>query len=96
MKKLFIVSFTFLSFTTIFASCNNGSNKVDPAPSTATAQNPGAQLASDSMYTCKMHDSVMSDHPGKCTTCGMELVKEKMTVKQQKMMKDNTYIKPKE
>jgi hypothetical protein len=28
-------------------------------------------------YTCPMHPEVISDRPGKCTKCGMTLVKEK-------------------
>jgi hypothetical protein len=51
---------------------------------------------SDEMYTCKMHQDVMSDKPGKCPKCGMSLVKQKMTPAQQKMMKEGTYVKPKE
>ncbi|MDN3654940.1 heavy metal-binding domain-containing protein [Ferruginibacter paludis] len=29
------------------------------------------------MYTCSMHPEVMSDKPGKCPKCGMDLVKVK-------------------
>lgn len=27
-------------------------------------------------YTCTMHPEVVQDEPGKCTKCGMELVKQ--------------------
>jgi hypothetical protein len=30
-------------------------------------------------YTCKMHPEVISDKPGKCPKCGMELVEVKST-----------------
>jgi len=53
-------------------------------------------LAKDEIYTCTMDQDVMSDHPGKCPKCGMTLVKQKMTPEQQKMMKQGTYIKPKD
>jgi len=46
------------------------------------------------MYTCTMHNEVMSDKPGKCPKCAMTLVKQKMTDDQQKMMNDGTYTKP--
>jgi Cu(I)/Ag(I) efflux system membrane fusion protein len=48
------------------------------------------------MYTCAMHNEVMSDKPGKCPKCEMTLVKQKMTDNQMKMMKEGTYVKPKE
>jgi hypothetical protein len=33
-------------------------------------------------YTCSMHPEVVSDKPGKCTKCGMDLVKKEVqTVK---------------
>jgi Cu(I)/Ag(I) efflux system membrane fusion protein len=48
------------------------------------------------MYTCTMHNEVMSDHTGECPKCGMKLVKQKMTAEQQKLMKEGTYVKPKE
>ena len=28
-------------------------------------------------YTCSMHPEVISDKPGKCTKCGMELIEKK-------------------
>ena len=53
-------------------------------------------MVTDEMYTCTMHNEVMSNKPGKCPKCGMALVKQKMTDEQMKMMKEGTYIKPKE
>ncbi|MEZ5851480.1 MAG: efflux RND transporter periplasmic adaptor subunit [Hyphomicrobiaceae bacterium] len=37
----------------------------------AEAPNPGAKVR----YTCPMHPHYISDHPGNCPICGMELVK---------------------
>jgi hypothetical protein len=48
------------------------------------------------MYTCTMHNEVLSNKPGKCPKCGMTLVKQKMTDEQMKMMKEGTYTKPNE
>ncbi len=31
----------------------------------------------DKIYTCPMHPDVISDKPGKCPKCGMELVEKK-------------------
>jgi len=85
MKKIFLVAAVLLSFTMVFTACKNSDNK------TSTEQ-----LAKDEMYTCTMHNEVMSDHPGECPKCGMKLVKQKMTSEQEKMMKEGTYVKPKE
>jgi len=54
------------------------------------------QLAKNEAYTCKMHQNVMSDKPGKCPVCGMNLEKQKMTDEQKKLWKQGTYVKPKE
>jgi len=43
----------------------------------ATGCHRGAQqtaAASDVEYTCSMHPEVVSDHPGKCPKCGMDLI----------------------
>ncbi|MCY7409376.1 MAG: hypothetical protein LH473_03825 [Chitinophagales bacterium] len=37
--------------------------------------NPNQNMATT--YTCPMHPEVMSDKPGKCPKCGMDLVKKK-------------------
>jgi len=36
-------------------------------------------------YTCAMHPEVLSDKPGKCTKCGMALVKKAPGKKAEKM-----------
>ncbi len=85
MKKIILVVAVLLSFTIVFTACKNNDNKASTE-----------QLAKDKMYTCTMHNEVMSDHPGECPKCGMKLVKQKMTPEQEKMMKEGTYVKPKE
>ena len=57
----------------------------------------GSQTSSKvvTKYVCEM-DGQIYDKPGKCPKCGMDLTKEKMTPEQMKMMKEETYIKPKE
>ena len=84
MKKAILITAIFLSGGFVFIACN-GNNNI------ATID----QLAKDEMYTCSMHNEVMSDHTGHCPKCNMNLVKQKMTADQQKMMNEGTYIKPK-
>jgi len=92
MKKIFLVAVVLLSFAFVFTACNSSDNKEN----TSTSTDKKEQLAKHEMYTCTMHNEVMSDHTGECPKCGMKLVKQKMTAEQQKLMKEGTYVKPKE
>ena len=74
-----------MSLGFVFTACSSNDSKAKTE-----------QLAKDEMYTCKMHNEVMSDHEGECPKCGMKLVKQKMTAEQQKMMNEGTYVKPKQ
>jgi len=85
MKILFFIAAILLSMAFVFTACSGNNSKAKTE-----------QLAKDEMYTCTMHNEVMSDHPGECSKCGMKLVKQKMTDEQMKMMKEGTYTKPKE
>ncbi|MCW3109496.1 MAG: rane fusion protein Cu(I)/Ag(I) efflux system [Segetibacter sp.] len=85
MKKILFIATILLSMGFVFTACSGNDNK-----------STSAQLAKDEMYTCTMHNEVMSDHPGECPKCGMKLVKQKMTAEQQKMMNEGTYVKHKE
>ena len=40
-----------------------------------------AKKATMVMYTCPMHPVILSDKPGKCPVCKMDLVKKEMTTK---------------
>ena len=91
MRQLLFTGFILLSFAFAFIACDGGNNNKEN--STIATEKP-AQLAKDEMYTCDMHNEVMSDHHGKCPKCGMKLVKQKMTAEQQKMMNEGTYTKP--
>ncbi len=84
MKKIFFIAIMLLAAGFIFTACSGNSSKKTE------------QLAKDETYTCTMHNEVMSDHSGKCPKCGMDLVKQKMTDAQIKLMKEGTYVKPKE
>jgi len=85
MKKVFFIVAILLSPVLLFTACSGNDSKAKTE-----------QLAKDEMYTCTMHNEVMSDHPGECPKCDMKLVKQKMTAEQQKMMNEGTYVKPKE
>ena len=85
MKKLLFTAAILLSAAFAFTSCTGNSSNAKTE-----------QLAKDETYTCTMHNEVMSDKPGKCPKCEMNLVKQKMTAEQIKMMKEGTYTKPKE
>ena len=66
----------------MFSACKNG----DSAKT--------EQLAQGEMYICSMHPEVMSEKPGKCPKCKMNLEKKMMTEDQKKMMEAGSYVKP--
>lgn len=94
MKQIFLITALILSLGFAFSACNSGDN----ANKAGSTTNPGKQeqLAQGEMYTCTMHNEVMSNNPGTCPKCGMTLTKQKMTPEQEKMMKEGTYVKSKE
>jgi transcription initiation factor IIE alpha subunit len=87
MKKVILIATVILFFATAFTACNNDKSNTNTQKETLTA---------DEMYTCTMHNEVMGDKPGSCPKCGMNLVKQKMTEEQKKMMEEGTHTKPKE
>jgi Cu(I)/Ag(I) efflux system membrane fusion protein len=84
MKKIVFLCLVLIGLGMALSACSNHT------------QQKTEQLAADEVYTCEMHQEVMSDHPGKCPKCGMHLVKQKMTPEQRKMKAEGTYTKPKE
>jgi hypothetical protein len=55
-----------------FAALNGTGCKPSSMPSTAS-ENATSQTR---QYTCPMHPEVVSDKPGKCPKCGMDLVEK--------------------
>lgn len=45
-----------------------------PAPTGSASPGATVKPAKSAKYTCSMHPEVISDKPGKCPKCGMELV----------------------
>ena len=84
MKKAFFLLAITLSLGYQFAACNNSNNAKTE------------KLAAEETYTCTMHKEVMSDHPGKCPICGMELIKQKMTDEQKRLKESGKSVKPKD
>ena len=96
MKRNISIVMLIALLTTGFVACNNpGTNNNNSTTQTDTSGMKQV-MVTDEMYTCTMHNEVMSNKPGTCPKCGMDLVKQKMTDEQMKMMKEGTYIKPKE
>ena len=85
MKNLFFIAAILLSMAFVFTACSNNDSKAKTE-----------QLAAGEMYTCTMHNEVMSNKAGTCPKCEMKLVQQKMTPEQEKMMKEGTYTKSKE
>ena len=81
MKNLLFLFAMIISVGFVLASCSNSKSE---------------KLAAGEIYTCEMHNEVMSEHSGTCPKCGMDLVKQKMTEEQKKMKDTGNYVKPKE
>lgn len=69
MKKTVLISATIMVMMLAFYACGNNASK-----SNASEQKEGVKI----VYTCEMHPEVISDKPGKCPKCGMELVKKEV------------------
>jgi hypothetical protein len=83
MKKI-IIAFMLLA-ATVFAACNNtntSESKKDSIVATPTGDT--SKMISALKYTCTMHPEVISDTPGHCPKCGMEMVPIKDTSMQKK------------
>ncbi|MDB5023551.1 MAG: hypothetical protein JWP78_1306 [Mucilaginibacter sp.] len=65
MAAVFTSISAFAAHPTTAISDTTKTKKVKPVVKPATVQ-----------YTCPMHPEVLSDKPGKCPKCGMELVKK--------------------
>jgi len=72
-KKIILSAFLILG---AIVSCKNSENKTDGATADSAkvaAAAPKDSTASKAVYTCPMHPEVVSDKPGQCPKCGMDL-----------------------
>jgi hypothetical protein len=75
MKKLITVITVGLFFLGSFTACQQSSHTHDHGDATDST----SQDMAKAEYTCSMHPDVVSDKPGKCPQCGMDLVKKDST-----------------
>ena len=85
MKKLLFLGLVLTSLAAATTACsdNKGSTETTTSATTAAASdstakpagNPGPGVAAET-YTCTMHPEVITNEPGKCPKCGMDLVKK--------------------
>lgn len=77
MKKAIILSVATIAFA--FGACNSSSNKNESTESNSTSQTFNLDTtklkSGETFYQCEMDPEVISDKPGNCPKCGMELVK---------------------
>ncbi len=52
----------------------------------------GSVLTQSQVYTCPMHPQIISDHPGQCPICGMDLVLKTSTESEEKPGKDSSNV----
>lgn len=73
MKRTFALLTIFVCAFLTLSSCQQSKDKAETTESMdSTSQEQIAKVT----YTCTMHPEVVSDKPGKCPKCGMDLVKK--------------------
>ena len=83
MKKLLFLGLALASLTASVTACSEkkeatGSTTATTTTTTDATTTPagtGTQMTV-AAYTCPMHPKVLSDKPGSCLKCGMDLVKK--------------------
>ena len=76
MKKIIFLAIAVVTLSATFAQKGNSNSKENKTV-----------VKTKTIYTCPMHPEVTSDKPGKCSKCGMDLVKSKKDQMKKKMVK---------
>ena len=76
MNKVMLVSLCIAILS--FGIVNKGQSSVVTLQQKKIMPTPKAKMV---MYTCTMHPIILSDKPGKCPVCKMDLVKKEMSAK---------------
>ena len=71
MKWNVIIATVLVIFMVTLSACSNSGTQDKSKESTSIA---GEKI----VYTCPMHPEIISDKPGQCPKCGMELVKREI------------------
>ncbi len=78
MKKIVVSAALAVIVSTGFIACNNSSTKKEDANTSQQFNLDTTKLKTDeAFYQCEMHPEVLSDQPGSCPKCGMDLEKIK-------------------
>jgi Cu(I)/Ag(I) efflux system membrane fusion protein len=72
MRKIIISAAFAVIISLGFIACNNSSTKTDE---TNTSLDTTKLKTGETFYQCEMHPEVLSDKPGSCPKCGMDLKK---------------------
>ncbi len=92
MKKIYLSVLPITTVAILTFSCG-GSETKDKTSETTDTVNTKTTMS----YTCPMHSEVLTDAPGQCPKCGMDLVKkdasEKMDIKSDSTMKMDSSMK---
>jgi hypothetical protein len=95
-KNILLVAFLALLPIAFYACSNNRASTTGPATTASLSAATHPTAANDSvpvkktaiLYTCPMHPEIISNKPGKCPKCGMDLVKKESPAKDSTMKKN--------
>ena len=71
MKNKILIIASIAIFTIAFSSCGSSTTESKQSTSLDTTK----LAKGDTFYQCEMNPEVISDKPGSCSKCGMDLMK---------------------
>jgi hypothetical protein len=90
MKKVSVVLSITILFFVAFTACKPAKDKEVKSETTESMDSTSNEQMAKVQYTCTMHPEVVTDAPGKCPKCGMDLVKKDNTGDEMPMESDST------